>query len=823
MNHEPTHPPAEAILAHSRWVARLARTLVRGEDRVADVVQQTWVQALRFPARPGTNLRAWLASITRSVVRRTRQTEALQERLAKGASRFGPKSPFSPEETVQRVMLERRVSAAVLRLSEPYREVVLLRYFHDLPPRKVAEALGVPVETVRTRLKRALAQLRAELDRDFGDDGEDWRLALAPLVWVRNELTLTGAALKLALLGALLVGSLVVVWQIFWTAPPDPVRAVAAGTVVTDFEESLHPRVPHDAIQREPVDAETIREDASHGDGASLTGAVLVHVLWPDGSPAERAGVVLYPNDVSEPYLLQREAVTGSNGTCKFTGVPPGRASVGPLNQVGLEMIEVIAGQQTEVTLRIKPGLLVRGVVVDQLGNPIAGASIWASIGLGVPGDGQVIATSDGDGTFAIPHLSKWQFLSAWTRGFAPSLTYPVRSFMQAPKGPVEMRLELPGPGGDLEGWVVDQAGQPVADAVVIVGELPERVDRRSTSDMRYRAVQRRFVTGADGTFAVQGLLPGTVPLGVRAPGYAMASKAVEVTAGSTAYTTIALVPGATFRGVVSTPVGEPVKGCVIIVSGWEEGADIPNAHSYRLEGSRAETGSDGRFSIENTLVGSVMVEAFVSGGRRTRTGMELHSGEIATWDPVLPDCVTLEGRLVDDLDRPLVDWRVSACAGFESYAFTRTNEEGRFILEQLADVPHTLSIWAPFGAAERFLPGPPVAVLGGISPRGRPLLLRLTDQMTPSARVTGTILDAAGRPFTGAEIWSERADAPGYPLISALDAEPGHFEVGPLPPATYSLTLYVRGGLKAQLGEHELSAQQTLNLGTVYIDEERP
>lgn len=54
--------------------------------------------------------------------------------------------------------------AAISTLSEDHRTVVALRYWADLDPAEIAEALGVPVGTVGSRLSRALALLRAELE-----------------------------------------------------------------------------------------------------------------------------------------------------------------------------------------------------------------------------------------------------------------------------------------------------------------------------------------------------------------------------------------------------------------------------------------------------------------------------------------------------------------------------------------------------------------------------------------------------------------------------------------------------------------------------------
>ena len=57
-------------------------------------------------------------------------------------------------------------SARLRRLSVEHRAVLVLRFMLDLPLAQVADALGVSVGTIGSRLDRALAGLRAELDAD---------------------------------------------------------------------------------------------------------------------------------------------------------------------------------------------------------------------------------------------------------------------------------------------------------------------------------------------------------------------------------------------------------------------------------------------------------------------------------------------------------------------------------------------------------------------------------------------------------------------------------------------------------------------------------
>ena len=73
--------------------------------------------------------------------------------------------PDAPvEDTTGRVDDLDAMRRAVARLSAAHREVVVLRYYAQLGERQIADALGIPPGTVKSRLSRALEQLSADLD-----------------------------------------------------------------------------------------------------------------------------------------------------------------------------------------------------------------------------------------------------------------------------------------------------------------------------------------------------------------------------------------------------------------------------------------------------------------------------------------------------------------------------------------------------------------------------------------------------------------------------------------------------------------------------------
>ncbi len=173
----------QGLLSHATWLRRLADHLARGTSEAGgDLVQETWVAALRSPPALDRPARPWLAEVLRNSFRkRLRARQRLQRREA-DVSRVEEDSP-SPEQLLERAEAQRLLGDLVLGLDEPYRTTVLLRYFEDLPPVEIARLTGAPPGTVRWRLSEALQRLRAALAAsDRRGSGAGVLGALAPLL-----------------------------------------------------------------------------------------------------------------------------------------------------------------------------------------------------------------------------------------------------------------------------------------------------------------------------------------------------------------------------------------------------------------------------------------------------------------------------------------------------------------------------------------------------------------------------------------------------------------------------------------------------------------
>lgn len=194
--------PAEALLQHRGFVRALARSLTRDEHAAEDLVQETWLEALRRPPRSADALRGWLARVTTSRARNAARGEGRRNVREHSVARAVLDE--SEEHTRERVMLQQRVVEAVLALPEPYRTVVLLRYDQDLEPSQIAAKRGVPPGTIRSQLSRAHDMLREKLDHEFDGSRAAWLVPLASLSLPR-EGAIAGSKLALAIAGVLVL------------------------------------------------------------------------------------------------------------------------------------------------------------------------------------------------------------------------------------------------------------------------------------------------------------------------------------------------------------------------------------------------------------------------------------------------------------------------------------------------------------------------------------------------------------------------------------------------------------------------------------------
>ena len=207
----------DELLAHADWLRRLAAHVVRDAGGADDVVQETWLAALRAPPRRDRPAEPWLGEVLRNFARRALRTERARSRREDQAQAFAPTAAPSPEWLLERAQTQRLLVELVAALDEPYRATVLLRYYEGLSAAEIARAQGIPAGTVRWRLKEGLDRLRAALDARHAGDRRAWILLMTPLgrprasaLWKGGLIVATQKKLTVAIvvLLALLAGGL---------------------------------------------------------------------------------------------------------------------------------------------------------------------------------------------------------------------------------------------------------------------------------------------------------------------------------------------------------------------------------------------------------------------------------------------------------------------------------------------------------------------------------------------------------------------------------------------------------------------------------------
>jgi len=142
---------------------RLAKWLLRNQSDAEDLVQETFMAALRSFHRyeKGTNCRAWLIKImyhTLSKRRRSAQRLRVVSESDEPIDEKAVAAPVKPSDAI-----EQEVVNALKRLPQHYQEVVILSDVQDMTYKEIADALAIPTGTVMSRLHRGRSLLRTEL------------------------------------------------------------------------------------------------------------------------------------------------------------------------------------------------------------------------------------------------------------------------------------------------------------------------------------------------------------------------------------------------------------------------------------------------------------------------------------------------------------------------------------------------------------------------------------------------------------------------------------------------------------------------------------
>ncbi len=384
------------LLTHGEWVRRVVRGLVFDPHQVDDVVQQTWLAALRTRPEGLESPKGWLRQVARHFAFESARKAVRRRRAEPVVARA--ESERAADEIAHRLELHRRLVEAVAALDTPYRTVVGLRYFEDLAPREIAARLSLPVTTVRNRLSRALAQLRERFDAEFGDR-RTWSLAMLPLALPASApvsaASVAGATL-LGIGGWLLIG-LATAWLAMqaidpMSVPPTSPTPTAAARPATS---SPGLQVDPSTAVVSPQAPDSRRADGAEVAGETRTTTITGHVTTAAGTPllgvrvlvaeagdARRARDDWFANaerTFVAPTALA-ETSTDGDGAFSLARVPTGRHRIVARllgYSIGMRDVRVVAGAAlAPVDLKLDRTDTVPCIVLDDDAQPLGGVHV---------------------------------------------------------------------------------------------------------------------------------------------------------------------------------------------------------------------------------------------------------------------------------------------------------------------------------------------------------------------------------------------------------------------------------------------------------------
>jgi RNA polymerase sigma-70 factor, ECF subfamily len=151
---------AALVRQHQRSVYSLALRMLSDRHAAEDLAQEVFLQLYRSLSALSSeaHLGFWLRRVTlHRAIDRLRRAPRLESRAEELAAVVSETEPADP-------LLERRLRALLRELPAAARAVVLLRYQEDLDPVDIARTLRMPLNTVKSHLRRSLAQLRERFD-----------------------------------------------------------------------------------------------------------------------------------------------------------------------------------------------------------------------------------------------------------------------------------------------------------------------------------------------------------------------------------------------------------------------------------------------------------------------------------------------------------------------------------------------------------------------------------------------------------------------------------------------------------------------------------
>ena len=518
MDRIPSSFDAEALTRQTDSLRNFVRALVRDPHSVDDVLQETWIVA--FNHRGGVDSEGrWLRGVAQRIASRLGRSAMRRRHYERDAAQ----TEVAVQGCSERIEVLRTILHELDQLDEVTRRLLSSRYLDGEPPRVIAQREGMPVATVKSRLKRGLAMLRARMDGHF-----DGRAAWCALLIPKQAKAATAMAFPLGgliVMKVALTAVAAVTMMLLWLNPfgdssdSDDPHGLVSGSTSREDSVAREPADPMgDALstvrgddrlrapvvdQQMPLDDELtgrlIVTDPEGGTHEGLDGELVYQGGSGEASIPIRRGSFLWPEGQQEMQIIRCRA--GGNEVLPLTRTLTRAATSLDgvwIYPVWLHVIaEETGAELTDVLVRSEPSWRADGkapgvTIQEACPSPVQLTPI--------PGSGD-------------PKATKYYVRArdhAWTHVTINHLRPGERRVVLVPSGQLEiiatgdlrnrdiramMQVEsgLVVPGGHLDNdGVVRLSGLPLGNWTV---ELQENAGMEASIDLETKLLGRKTIT----------------------------------------------------------------------------------------------------------------------------------------------------------------------------------------------------------------------------------------------------------------------------------------------------------------------------------------
>jgi len=730
-------PDAERLLAEAGWVRRLALHLVRDGTTAEDIVQETWLAALRHPLPSDGRLRPWLARVVLNLTRQHRRGEL--SRLKRECAAAKPDVAPSDRESAQRLESQQLLLDALREVPEPFRSTLLARYFDGISAAEIARREGIPASTVRWRLQRGITDLRARLDKRFHGERGSWCVALLPLVRHPPLGEIAAGSLSAITKGVLIMSTSTKVL----IAAAVVLTAIVGVSIVNERQSVTHAE-PNAPVQEFALQAPADKATAD--------------VLAPDradrsresiGAPSKHQGDTFI--SAADALARQRRTIEGTTMDLLADAVPDipvefypdgpkdSHAEAGTTSDAqGRFRLEIVdrpgvlrVGSSSWTSVfepRIEPSrpssgyLLViapiqprSGRVIDESGAPVSDAEVrvelpgstsWLPkkrftfgsdnevrssfpLRLDLSNTARWIVASDAQGNFAIPNGPRIRdaLLVTLHHGYATD----VRSL---PVGDGEIRIMLRPPQSHVRGRVVDAHDAAVPWTWVFFGSSRVRTEEDGRFDLDLGA-------NPDGSQLVavkEGWMPVYQPCLTASP--------LDPDAWPNPLVLVLRQETSSIHGQVVDAQGRPLPRCRVraldpvslnelLPERVAKSGNDDVGKDLVLGGSEVSTDAEGQFVLRGLVPRRYRLHALDLGSIASADTEPIEAGSddirIRIDTAACYPCVA--GQLVDRAGHPVANMRVQARRGALMSDEVRTDTDGRFKLPPVSRDAESIAV----------------------------------------------------------------------------------------------------------------------------------